>query len=146
MRAQRGLVVARFVRQHFQRQSAGLIRKQRQFKIVHRAGRQGVGHRLDTVNIQNIIKNFNIEHRAKQRLIARRFAAIAHDLFGVVTLVATHLFQLGAETQRQLRQGLLPIDMYRQRQDVQYRAGCGQCRRAHPPHKDKARSIVHAVA
>ena len=105
-----------------------------------------MGHRVDTVNIENIIKNFHIEHRAKQRFIARRFAAIAHDLFSIVALVAAHLFQLGAETQRQLRQGFLPIDMYRQRQDVQYRTGCGQCRRSHPPHKDKARRIVHAAA
>ena len=60
MRAQRGLIVALLIGQHFQRQAAGFVREQRQLKVVNRAGRQGVGYRLHAVDIEDVIKDFDI--------------------------------------------------------------------------------------
>ncbi len=102
--------------------------------------------RLHVVDIQLVIKDFDVQHRAKQRFVARRFTAIADNLLGIVALMAAHFFQLPGETRRQLRQRLLRIDIHRQRQYVEYRAGGGQRRRSHAAHKDKASRVIHAAA
>ena len=41
---------------------AGLIREQRQLEIVDRAGGEGVGHCLDAVDIQLVIKDLSLIH------------------------------------------------------------------------------------
>lgn len=69
-----------------------LVREQCQLQIVHRAGGQRVGGGLHAVDVQLIIEYLDIEHRAEQGFITRGTPAVAHDLLGVVALVATHFF------------------------------------------------------
>ena len=121
-----GFVVPGLVGEDLQRQPAGLIREQRQLEIVDRAGGEGVGHCLHTIDIQLVIKDFDVQHRAEQRFVPCRFAAVANDLFGVIALMAAHLFQLSGEAHRQVRQRLLGVNMHRQRQDIEHRPRRGQ--------------------
>ncbi|SSW85076.1 Uncharacterised protein [Klebsiella pneumoniae] len=142
MSRQRRLIVTLLIGEELHAQPALLIREQRQLQIVHRAGRQRVGDGLHAVDIQLVVEHFNVQHRAKQRFIPRRFPAVAHDLLGVVALVAAHFFQLVRQAQRQRGQALLGIDIDRQRQDVKHRPGRGERRGPHPSHKDKPGGVV----
>ena len=128
MATQLGFIVPGLVSEDLQRQPAGLIREQRQLEIVDRAGGEGVGHRLDAVDIHLVIKDFDVQHRAEQRFVPGRFAAVADDLLGVIALMAAHLFQLRGEAHRQIRQRLLGVNMHRQRQDIEHRPRRGQRR------------------
>lgn len=105
-----------------------------------------MGNGLHAVDIQLIVENFNIEYRAKQRFIARRSAAVAHNLFGVIALMAAHFLQLPGKTRGQLRQRFPGVNSDRQRQNVEHRAGSGERRRAHAAHKNKARGVIHSAA
>ena len=125
---QLGFIIPGLVGEDLQRQAAGLIGEQRQLKIVDRAGGESMGHRLDAVDIQLVIKDFDVQHRAKQRFVPCRFAAVADDLLGVIALMAAHLFQLSGEAHRQVRQRLLGVNMHRQRQDIEHRPRRGQRR------------------
>ena len=71
-----------------------------------------MGLRLYTGNIQLIIKDLHVQYRAKQRLFTRRAAAVANDLFGVITLMATHFFHLPGKTRRQFRQRFRRINAH----------------------------------
>ncbi len=74
MATELGFVVPGLVGEDLQRQPAGLIREQRQLEIVDRAGGEGVGHCLHTIDIQLVIKDFDVQHRAEQRFVPCRFA------------------------------------------------------------------------
>ncbi|CNT65361.1 Uncharacterised protein [Salmonella enterica subsp. enterica serovar Bovismorbificans] len=65
MAGERDIIVTLRIRQQFNIQTAVFIRKKRQFKIVNRPRRQGMGVRLYARKIQMIIKHFYVEHRAK---------------------------------------------------------------------------------
>ena len=84
-----------------------------------------MGNRLYAVDIQLIVEDFNIEYRAKQRFIARRPAAVADNLFGILALVAAHFLELSGKTHGQLRQRFPGVNIDRQRQNVEHRAGSG---------------------
>ena len=142
MTGQRGFIVALFIGEDLNAQPPLLVREQCQLQIVHRAGGQRMGDGLHAVEIQLIIEHFDVEHRAKQGFIPCGTPAVAHDLFGVVALVATHFFQLVCQAQRQFRQALLRIDVHRQRQHVEHRAGRGQRSGPHAAHKDKPGGVV----
>ena len=85
-----------------------------------------MGHCLHTIDIQLVIKDFDVQHRAEQRFVPCRFAAVADDLLGVIALMAAHLFQLSGEAHRQVRQRLPGVNMHRQRQDIEHRPCRGQ--------------------
>ena len=142
MTRQRRLVVALLISEDLHAQPALLVREQRQLKIVHRAGRQRVGNGLHAVDIQLVVEHFNVQHRTKQGFIACGTSAVAHDLLGVVALMAAHFFQLVRQAQRQRRKALQGIDIDRQRQDVKHRPGRGERRGPHPSHKDKPGGVV----
>ena len=146
MVAQRLFIVTLLIGQHLQRQAAGFIREQRQLQVVDRTGRQGMGNRLYAIDIQLIIKNFNIKHRAKQRFVARRLATVADNLFGVIALMAAHFLQLSGKTRGQLRQRFPGVNGDRQRQNVEHRTGGGERRGAHTTHKNKACGILRSAA
>ncbi|MNE30642.1 hypothetical protein D3C80_1241720 [compost metagenome] len=74
--------------------------------------------RLHAVQLKLIIKDFDVQYRTKQRFIARCTAAVANNLLSVITLVATHLFQLIRQALRQRRQRFVRINIHRHRQDV----------------------------
>ncbi len=142
MTLQRRLVVTLLIGEDLNAQATLLVREQRQFEIVYRAGCQRVGDGLHADEIQLIIKHLDVQHRAEQGFVARGLPAVAHDLLGVVTLMATHFFQLVRQTQRQFRQALLRMNVHRQRQDIEHRAGRGQRGRPHAAHKDKPGGVV----
>ncbi len=144
MAHQGGFIITLLVGKDLNAQAALLIREQRHLQVVDRAGSEGVSDRLNASKIQLVVEDFNVEHRAKQRFVAAGAPAVTHDLLGVVTLMAAHLFHLPGQALGQLRQRLLRPDVHRQRQHVQHRASGRQGRRSHPAHKDKARGIVHA--
>ncbi|CSS79424.1 Uncharacterised protein [Shigella sonnei] len=91
------------------------IREQGQFKVINRTGCQGMGLRLNTRNIQLVIKYLNIEYRTKQRFITCRSPAVTDNLFGIVTLMATHFFQLSRQSGCQFRQRFLRRNVNTQR-------------------------------
>ena len=142
MTGKRRLIVTLFIGEDLNAEIALLVREQRQLEIVHRAGCQRMGDGLHAVDIQLIIENLNVQHRAKQRFVACGTPAVAYDLLGVVALMAAHFFQLVSQSQRQRGQGLLRVDIDRQRQHVQHRPGRGERRGAHAAHKDKPGGVV----
>ncbi|MNN69849.1 hypothetical protein D3C81_1856680 [compost metagenome] len=103
MLRQRCLIITLFIGEDFNAQAAVFIRKQRQFKIVNRPGRQRMGLRLDAGKIQLVVKNFHIQYRTKQRLFTGRSAAVAHNLLRIITLMTTHLLELPGQSFRQFR-------------------------------------------
>ena len=121
-------IVAAAVSQHVQRQAALFVRKERNLQIVDRACRQCMGLSGNPVNIQQVIEHFDVKHRAKERLIPGSASGITLDLFGIVTLMAAHLFQLPGKGIGQFRQGLHLVYMHTQRQHIEHRPGCGQRR------------------
>ena len=142
MSLQRRLVVTLPVGEDLNVQSTLLVREQRQLQIVHRAGCQRMGDGFHAIDIQLIIEHLNVQHRTKKGFVACGTSAVAHDLLGVVTLMAAHLFQLVRQAQRQFRQALLRANIHRQRQDVEHRSGRGQRGGAHAAHKDKPGGVV----
>ena len=102
--------------------------------------------RLNTRNIQLVIKYLDIEYRTEQRFLSCRSPAVTDNLFGIVTLMTTHFFQLCCQSGCQFRQRFLCRNVNTQRQNVEHGSGSRQRRRAQSTHKDKSGSVVHAVA
>ncbi len=142
MTGKRRFIVTLFIGEDLNAQAALLVREQRQFKIVHRAGGQRVGDGLHAVDIQLIIEHLDVQHRAEQRVFTRGAPAVAHNLLGVVALVTAHFFQLVREAQRQRRQALLRVNIHRQRKDVEHRPRRGQRGGTHAAHEDKPGGVV----
>ncbi|MNZ67208.1 hypothetical protein D3C78_854460 [compost metagenome] len=136
------LVVALFVCQNFNTQTALLVREQRQLQIVDWTRRQHVCCRLHAVQLKLIIKDFDVQYWTKQRFVARCTTAVANNLLGIVALVATHLFQLIRQTLRQRWQRFVWINFHRHRQDIQYRTGRSERRRSHTAHKDESGGVI----
>ncbi|MGQ7111250.1 hypothetical protein ACUOFC_22160, partial [Escherichia sp. TWPC-MK] len=59
------------------------IREQGQFKVINRTGCQGMGLRLNTRNIQLVIKYLDIEYRTEQRFLSCRSPAVTDNLCGI---------------------------------------------------------------
>ena len=101
-----------------------------------------MGNGLHAVDIQLIIEHLDVQHRTKQGFVPCGLPAVAHDLLGIVALMAAHLFQLVRQAQRQRWQALVRANIHRQRQDVEHRSGRGQRGGAHAAHKDKPGGVV----
>ena len=139
-------IIALLIGQQLQRHTALFVDVERDFKIFYRPRGELMGYPLDAIEIEPVIKHFQVQHRAVERRLLRHFARVAQHLLGVIALMTTQPFERLRKGGGELRQRLSRLNAHRARQHVQHRAGGAQRGRADAAHKDKTGAVDVAPA
>ncbi len=134
-------VIALLIREQFQRHIALFVDIERDFEIFHRPRGELVGYPLHAIEIEPVIKHFQVQHRAIERRLLRHSARVAQHLLGVIALMTAQRFERLRKGGGELRQRLSWLNAHRARQHVQHRAGGAQRGRADAAHKDETGAV-----